>query len=154
MSAKQLVLPGTPVVKSALALPATATATLFTVAGGNVMITGLFGRVTTAFGATVTTVSLGTGLGGNAVLATATTVTSKAAGSWLGLTQSAGAVTTLANPTGPLFFNGNMNAQFLPATGVLVAGPDTITWTTSATDTGNITWYLWYVPLDFDAQVS
>lgn len=153
MSVKPIVLPGTPVVKSGLALPATATATLYTVANGAVMITGLFACVTTVFGATVTTLSLGTGIGGVTALATAATVTSKAAGSWLSVAQSAGGPTALVNTTGPLFFNGNMNGPYLPSTGILVA-PDTITWTTSATDTGAVTWYLWYVPLDSDATVS
>jgi hypothetical protein len=37
---------------------------------------------------------------------------------------------------------------------VLGAGCTNITWTTSANDTGQMEWYLWFTPIDFDASVT
>lgn len=153
MSTKNIVLPGVPVIKTNQALPATATATLYTITGGDIMITGLFARVTTALGATATNLSLGTGLGGTAALATATAIASHAAGAWFAMSQTGGNPAALLTPAGPLLF-GPLNDLWASMAGCLVAGPDTITWTTSATDTGALTWYLYYVPLTTGAAVS
>lgn len=158
MSARTLLVPGTQVVKGPLALPATATSTLYTVSGGSVLVTGIFGRVTTACGATVTTVSLGTGATTNTSLATATAVTSAASGTFLTQVLSAGAFGALSVGLGPK----PLITTFPPAgevqlPGVLAAffiANDTITWTTSATDTGAVQWYLWYLPIDTSATVS
>lgn len=158
MSARQVLVAGTPVVKSNLALPATATATLFTVAGGGVMVTGLLGRVTTALGATVTTLALGSTNSSTTSIATATTVTSKAAGTFLIPTVSSSVGGALTATTGPAFLNTTwpaVNDFNIPTLlGSFFIANDTITWTTSATDTGAITWYLWYVPIDTSANVS
>jgi hypothetical protein len=154
MSAKQLLVPGTLVLKSALALPATATATLYTVSAG-VLVTGLLGRVTTATGATATTLSLGTTAAGAAFLATATSVASKPAGSWIVPSSSAGAGGAPLISAGPIFLASSFPGSFLPGLmAPFFIAADAITWTTSATDTGNISWYLWYVPLDPSATVS
>lgn len=146
MSAKLTAVLGTSVVKGPLGLPATATTTLFTVSGA-VMITGMFGLVTTGLGATVTNLSLGTVNDAGTSIATATAVTSKAAGTWLMPSSTNGVGGALVANTAPFFPNTPA-----PISPFVVNG--NITWTTSATDTGQIKWYLWYMPLDFDATVS
>jgi hypothetical protein len=158
MSARQILVAGTSVVKSSLALPATATGNLFTVTGGGVMVTGLLGRVTTATGATVTTLSLGTTGSTTTSLATATAITSAAAGTFLipSVASSAGGALTVTK--GPAFLNSAWPATNdfnIPTLfGAFFLANDVITWTTSATDTGAVTWYLWYLPIDTSASVS
>jgi hypothetical protein len=156
MSARQSLVPGTLVVKAPQALPATATANLYVVSGA-VMVTGILGRVTTATGATVTTLALGTTASTTTSLATATAITSKAAGTWIipsasGTPLVGGALTV---SSGPQFLASSFPGSFLPGLmAPFFVATDTITWTTSATDTGQIEWYLWYVPIDGSATVS
>jgi hypothetical protein len=158
MSARQILVAGTSVIKSSLALPATATGTLFTVAGGGVIVTGLLGRVTGALGAVATTLAIGTTNSTTTSLATATTVTSSAAGTFLIPTVSSSAGGALTVTRGPAFLNSGWpttNDFNIPTLfGAFFLANDAITWTTSATDTGAVTWYLWYVPIDTSASVS
>jgi hypothetical protein len=157
VSAKQLLGLGTLVVKSPQALPGTATATLYTVSGA-VLVTGLLGRVTTVLGSTATTLALGTTASSTTSIATATTVTSAAAGSWIIPTVASSIGAALTVKSGPAFFlttfptTGGIQPYTLSAPFFLAA--DAITWTTSATDTGQVEWYLWYMPLDQSATVS
>jgi hypothetical protein len=141
---------GTQVVKGAQALPQTATATLFTVAGGSVLVTSLLGQFTVAAGATVTTLALGTvpttGTASSTGIATATAITSLEAGTWVGVQASSG-------KAGALVAGGNAGAALFVATPFVVPA-GTISWTTSASDTGSMKWYLTYVPLDTGATVS
>ena len=85
---------GNLVTKSAQTLPQTATSTLYTVSGGNVLVTGLIGVVSTVIGATVTTLALGTvpstGTAESTGIATATAITSSEAGVWVGVQASSG----------------------------------------------------------------
>lgn len=138
------------VTKSALALPQTATSTLYTVSGGNVLVTGLLGVVSSATGSTVTTLSLGTvpvtGTAEAAGMATAVAITSLEAGTWVGVQASSGKAGAL------VVGSDGGKTLFLPTPFVVPAG--TITWTTSAGDTGGMSWYLTYVPLDTGASVS
>lgn len=149
MSAK-LAIPGILVTKPAQNLPQTATANLFTV-GGTVLVTGLLGVVTTAVGAVATTLALGTAPGAaTASIATATAVTSKAAGTALAPVGASGV-------GGALIVGGAAFVQSPPmalSPFVLGTGTTNITWTTSASTTGQVQWYLWYTPIDFDASVS
>lgn len=141
---------GVQVTKAAANLPQTATATLYTVAGGNVLVTSLFGQITTAAGATVTTLALGTapttGTASTTGIATATAITSLEAGTWVGVQASSG-------KGGALVAGGNAGAVVFAATPFVVP-VGTITWTTSASDTGQMAWWLTYVPLDTGATVS
>jgi hypothetical protein len=149
-SALRELLLGVQVVKSAQTLPQTATSTLYTVAGGSVLVTGLLGLVSTVIGSTATTLSLGTvpttGTAEAAGIATATAITSSEAGTWMGpLAASAkGGALAVGSDGGKAIF---LNTPF-----VVPAG--TISWTTSASTTGAVTWYLTYVPLDTGASVS
>lgn len=222
------VVTGTLVTKSALALPQSATSTLFTVSGGAVLVTGLAGLVTTAVGATATNLSLGTvpttGTAESSGIANATAITSAAAGTWLTApitgsqtpsTPAVPATTVNATNNNPYAVSvvisangatissvkvngsqvgtgagtyvvpsyGTINISYTVATptwvwsharqlavspgagstglgqhpggsGAFVVAPGTISWTTSASDTGNISWYLNYMPLDTGAMVS
>jgi hypothetical protein len=209
---------GARVVKGPLALPQTATGTLFTVTGGAILVTSLIGLVTTAIGATATSLSLGTaptvGTAETAGIATSTAINSTVAGTLLSAPATPGvAGTTLTSPAVPattvnatnnyhgtvavaITANGaaitavNVNGvqvgttagtYYVPAHGQIsiaytggpptwvwtasgalelsstgsisigkehVVSPGTITWTTTASTTGAVTWYLNYIPLD------
>lgn len=141
---------GYEVTKAAQTIPQTATANLFTVSGGNVLVTAIVGEVTTVIGGTATTLSLGltptTGTANATGLATATAITSKEVGTLATIQPSSGV-------GGGLVVGANAGqGVFLPVP-VLVP-PGTISWTTSASTTGAMKWYLTYIPLDAGAAVS
>ena len=139
--------------KTSQALPNDTTANLYTVAGGNVLVTSMFGEVTTAASSTATTVSLGlaptTGTPEHAGIASAGSITSAEVGTWVAPAPSSGIAGTLAVGlrAGSALFNS------FP----FVAPPGTITWTTNANNgagNGTFNWYLTYTPLDNGASVS
>jgi hypothetical protein len=140
---------GVQVIKTGLAFPQTATADLFTVAGGNCLVTSLLGVMTVAT-TTDPQLTLGTapttGTAESAGLATTTALTSIEAGAWVGLLVS-------SNKAGALVVGAHAGNVVWPTTPFVVA-PGYITWTTAASEAGNITWYLTYVPLDTGATVS
>lgn len=144
---------GVLVAKAAQALPQSATATLFTVAGGAVMVTGLIGIVTTAIASSDPVLSLGTaptvGTAQTSGIATTTVLTSAEAGTLITVAASAGlpsglVVMATAAKAGSTVFLAN---RFVVSAG-------TITWTTGASKTGAMKWYLTYIPLDTGASVS
>lgn len=118
--------------------------------GGTVLVEFLAGLVTTALGATVTTLSLGnTPTGGSAAntsIATAGTVTSKPAGTLFLPTFASGVGSTPVIASGVQAQAGSTSSFLVPA--------GTITWTTSANDTGQMQWWLSYLPVDAGATVS
>lgn len=140
---------GFQVLKTAQALPQTATATLFTVTGGRVIITSLVGTVSTAIQNQACTLALGTvpttGTASSTGIATATSIQNLEAGTHLYLPQTKGALTVNANA-------GAAAQLFAGAAYVVSAG--TISWTTSASNTGNVSWALTYIPMDTGAAVS
>ncbi len=140
---------GYQVLKAAQTLPQTATSTLFTVTGGRVIITSLVGTVSTAIQNQACTLALGTvpttGTASSTGIATATSIINLEAGTHVYLPQTKGALTV----------NGNAGAaaqMFAGAAYVVSAG--TLSWTTSASNTGAISWALTYLPLDTGAAVS
>jgi hypothetical protein len=204
--------------KTNLTLPQTATSTLFTVTGGAILVTNIFGIVTTAIGGACN-LSLGlaptigtaqtAGIGGPTALASAaagTIIGAPATPGVAGMTLVAPAVPSSGSATTNLVTNpyhgtaqvvisggtltfvyvngvqvGVADGTFLvPAHGTIsitysvaptwawtasgaleignsgdtsigkehVVSPGLITWTTSASVTGAITWYLNYIPLD------
>ncbi len=144
---------GSIVTKAAAALPQTATGTLFTVAGGAVLVTGLVGIVTTVVQSSDPVLSLGTaptvGTAQTSGIATTTVLTSAEVGTLVTVASSAGLPTGLvvmatAAKSGSSVFLAN---PFLVSAG-------TITWTTGASKTGAMKWYLTYIPLDDGASVS
>lgn len=141
---------GTQVLKAAQALPQTATSTLFTVTGGRIIITSLAGTVSTVIGGTATTLALGTaptvGTAATGGIASATAVTSKEAGTHIWLPSAAGSALNVGA-------NAGAAAQLLGGQAYVVSA-GTLTWTTSASTTGAISWALTYIPLDDGAAVS
>ncbi len=145
---------GTLVTKAAAVLPATTTSTLYTVAGGHILLTGFWGICTTVCTSTATTLSVGlaptTGTASHVGLSTATAITSSEVGTWVGLGATAGAALIVGGANGAGASGGFGQMGFAP-----IAVPlGTITLTTNATNTGAFKWYLTYVPLDTGASVS
>lgn len=150
---------GNQVVKAAQVPPNSgSSATLFTVAGGMVLITSMVGRVTTVLSGTTGAVSLGAtptvGASGAQVagIAAATVIGGGEVGATFAVAATiAGAATTLANG-GASAVAGK--SPFLAQSAFIVqAGIITIT-TSVATMTGAIDWYLTYLPLDTGASVA
>lgn len=150
---------GTQVLKAAQTPPNSgSSATLFTVAGGQVLVTSLVGRVSTVLSGTTGAISLGAtptvGAAGAQVagIASATVVGGGEAGTAYAVVATiAGAPTTLAN--GGASAVAGKSPFLAQAAFVVQAGIITIT-TSVATMTGAIDWYLTYVPLDTGASVS
>lgn len=140
---------GFAVAKTAQALPQTATSTLYTVTGGRVIVTSLIGTVSTAIQNQACTLALGTvptvGTASSTGIATATSIINLEAGTHLYLPATKGALVVNANAgaAGQLF-----------AGNAYVVSAGTISWTTSASNTGAVSWALTYIPLDDGASVS
>lgn len=138
---RNLLLGGTPISKSTGTLAAT-TVPLFTIAGGRVMVTSLFGLVGTAI-----TVANSYKLQNNPTTGDTTDIcaatdigtTDSAAGTIIGFGQG----TTAAPP----LLKGGYN---IPAGLILPVGQ--IESVSAGTD-GEITWYLTYVPFDDGATI-
>jgi hypothetical protein len=131
---------------AAKTVPQNATSTIFTVSGGRVLLTGLYGVVKTVIGGTtpsakiVSTPTVGTAVD----VSSATAITGKEVGANIAL---AGTVGTALNVQ-----NGGAGAG-LPSPIVIPAG--TLGVNVSAADaTGAIQWTLTYVPLDNGASVT
>jgi hypothetical protein len=147
---------GDQVVKSAQSLPAGTTATLFTVNSGNLIVTSLFGVVSTVIQTQACTIALGlhptAGTAETAgVAAASASISAYEVGTWLFLQAATESSGTWA--AGQLASGGHAGVPAF-ATYPFTAGPGTITWTTSATNTGAISWYATYIPLDTGAYLS
>ena len=140
------ILLGTKVDRATATLPQTATGSIFTVSGGRILVTGLLGEVTTAIGATATTVTVvSTPTTGTATtLASATAVTSKEVGAQATLPLTSGGALVVANGGGGGQFPGH-SPYIVPIGNIQI--------TTSASTTGSMKWSLTYVPLDDNATV-
>lgn len=131
-------------------------ATLFTVANGPVLVTGLYGRVSTVLSGTTGAVALGTkptvGTEETAGIASATVIGGGEVGAVYAVAATdAGAPTTLANG------GASAKAGTVPfvTAAPFVVNSGTIEITTSvATMTGAIDWYLTYIPVGSGATVS
>jgi hypothetical protein len=137
---------GTRIVRAAATLPQTAQAALFTVAGGDVLITGLVGEVTTAIQAQATTVQL---------IGNPTTGTDV---NWSNATGDINGKELGSTVVLPAVFGGTALVQAaggnaLPSVPYL-ARIGTIDLKTVASSTGGMKWYLTYVPLDDGATVT
>jgi hypothetical protein len=139
--------------KIALTLPQTATSTLFTVSGGAILVTRLLGLVTTAIQSSDPQLTLGmaptVGTAEVNGIATSTSLASAEAGTWVTIGNSSGLPTALV-----VMASAAKAGNTVFPTGEFVANTGTITWTTGASKTGAMSWYLTYVPLDDGAAVS
>jgi hypothetical protein len=130
--------------RAAATLPATATTTYFTVVG-SVKIIEFYGVVTTVCSGTATNLSCTwtPTSGTNVTLASALAITSFAAGTLLTVE---GDGTALVGTTG-------ITANLLPVQTPRLTGGGTITFTTSATNTGATRWVICYVPIESGSYV-
>lgn len=154
---------GAQITGGAKTLPATGTGHIFTVAGGRVIVTSLTAVVSTAVQNQACTLSVGnTPTGGAAAvasLATATSIINLALGSSLAVTPfSAGAAAALlvSGVSGVVAGNGAASALGVPITsgGIALVPAGTIDVTTSATNTGAITYSVTYIPYDTGATIT
>lgn len=140
---------GSQVIKSAAVVPNGSETTLFTVTGGAVLVTSLIGKVTTGFTSTATTLTMGpkptTGTANASGIHDETVLTSAALGSWV--------VPALADGIATAGIVADGIAWLQNGSG-FVCDAGTIEYEASAANTGQIEWYLTYVPLDTGASVS
>jgi hypothetical protein len=140
---------GNQVTKSAAVVPNASASDLFTVSGGAVLVTSLVGKVTTVFTSSSTTLNMGpaptTGTANAAGIHDATVLTSAAVGAWVVPLLASGIATAgvVADAIG-----------WLSDEGSFVCDQGFITYQASASNTGQIEWYLSYIPLDTGASVS
>lgn len=138
---------GVKVDRATAALPQTATGNIFTITGGRIVLTSLVGEVTTALGATVTTLAISSvpTVGASTTLASATAVTSSAVGDWFTLPAT--------SPSGALVHTAVAGAALMPAALALLVPVGALAVTTSASDTGSVKWSVTYIPYDDSALV-
>lgn len=137
---------GLKVSRAAANLPQTAQGAIFTVSGGRVLITSLVGTVTTAIQNQACTLAV-TGnptSGTDVVWAVASaSIASK----------EVGGTATLPGTFGGQLVVQNAGGASTPNYAV-VANPGTIDITTSASNTGQMSWEITYVPLDSGAAIT
>lgn len=143
------VLAGVLVSRATATLPATGAQNLFTITGGRILLVHLVGEVTTVIQAQACTVKFtSTPSAGSAIDLSAVS------GSISGL--EAGGKITLPSVAGAGNAAVFANAGYIavgPVSPALVAA-GTISYTTSATNTGSIKWDLLYVPYDSAVTVA
>lgn len=124
-------------------LPATTQAPIFNVVGGAVRISSLVGRFTVAGSATATTlkVTANPTVFNDVDLCTAVAITSFAVGRLVGLSGALGSALAVAQAF------GGASPGYDVAAG-------TIDLVTSATNTGQVEWFIEYVPLDPSARIT
>lgn len=151
---------GALVTGAAKTLPASTTGHLFTVSGGRVIVTGMTGVVSTVIQAQACTISIGnTPTGGTGVNTSVTSASGSVSG--LALGASLGVQAFSSGSPQALLFTGASGVLAAPELGVSVddggiclVPAGTIDWTTSATNTGAVTWSLSYIPYDAGAAVT
>lgn len=147
---------GNQVIKAAQTFPqgGPGTANLFTIAGGMVMVTSLIGVVTTVIAGTDPQLSLGLaptiGTAQTSGIATTKALTSAEVGTLIAVYSSGGLATTL----GVMTTAAKAGAAVFGELGKFVCPAGTITQTAQTAQTGAISWYLTYVPIDAGASVS
>lgn len=136
---------GTQVKQAAVALPASTSGTIFTVAGGRVMVTQIVGEVTTIIQSQANATKLiATPTVGSAVdLCAALDINGKEVGTLFGITGLLGDAMKGANA-------GALSGQDRP----VIVATGTIQLNTAATNTGAIKWTIHYIPIDDGATVT
>jgi hypothetical protein len=134
-------------------IPQTTFSNIFTVSGGRVLLTTLVGQVTTVIGGTATTLSVGvTPTGGSlvaAAIATASTITGLALGALVSVVNPVGAL-VVGTASGVLAIGGSS----IDDASCLLVAPGVINISTSANNTGAMSWACTYVPYDVGAVVT
>lgn len=141
-------------------LPASGTGHLFTVSGGRVIVTSITGTVSTVVQAQACTISIGnTPTGGSAAPTSITSASSSVSG--LAVGASLGVPAFSSGSPAALLFTGasgvlaavDLGVQ-IESSGICLVPAGTVDWTTSATNTGAVTWSIGYVPYDTGATVT
>jgi hypothetical protein len=126
-------------------LPASTSLNIFTVAGGRVLLVGLVGEVTTIIQAQACTVKV------TSTPTTGTAVDLSAASASISALEVGGKLTLPAAAATAMVTGNAGGVIFRQAQWVIPIG--SLSYTTSATNTGSIKWDLLYVPLDNGANV-
>lgn len=142
---------GVMVTGGAKTLPHSTVGSIFTVSGGRIMITSLIGVVSTVIQNQACTLSIDNTPTGQssqtASLAAAEAITAAAVGTFVSMAPLSGGAA--AN----LVVGAMAVAIPEPAGGIAIVPAGAITVTTSATNTGAITWSITYFPYDAGATV-
>lgn len=143
---------GNKIDRATATLPQTATGSIFTVAGGRIVLTSLVGEVTTALGATATSLNIvhTPTVGTVGDLCAATVCTSDTVGTLYSLTGVPADLMSAEKIGGtvvPVDYNTG-----LPLRG-LILPVGAIGLKASASDTGSVKWSITYVPYDNGASV-
>lgn len=150
---------GAIVTGGAKALPASGTGHLFTVSGGRVIITTVTGIVSTVIQAQACTVSVGnTPAGGSVSVASIAAASSSVSGVAVGASFavppfSSGAAALVFSTANGVLPTADLGIS-LDDGGLYLVPAGTIDWTTSATNTGAVTWSIGYVPYDTGAFIT
>lgn len=134
---------GRNVARAAAVLPATTNQTIFTIAGGRILVTGLVGEVTTVMTGTATNVKV-TSVSTTSSIASDMTANTAVTSLAVGALYSISGVAATAGTTGSAVAKNNE----------LILPIGLIRITTDATNTGAMKWILTYVPLDPGASVA
>lgn len=132
---------GTRVFRAGAVLPATGNQTIFTVTG-RCIITSLIGEVTTVMSATATNLKV-TAVGTASAVATDVTADTAVASLAVGNLYSISGLAATAAAVGS---SVQQNNEIIVPTGIIRI-------TTSATNTGAMSWTILYVPLDDGASI-
>ncbi|MGR6923093.1 hypothetical protein ACU635_53315 [[Actinomadura] parvosata] len=139
---------GVRVEQPAKTVPQNALSSLFTIAGGRILLTGLYGEVTTVIGGTTPNAKLvySPTSGTDTDLCTATAITSDAVNTQYSLPAAVGSALNVSSQVGQVVAQGGTGH---------VLNTGTVDVHVSAADaTGAIKWTLTYIPLDDGASVS
>ena len=136
---------GMRVEKTSIAIAAISTKSLFTVVGGNCLVVGLIGEVTTVIETQVNNAKyISTPTVGSATdMCAVVDITAQEAGGLLNIT---GVLASAA-------IKGTAGAAAMMANGVVVA-PGVLGFSTSADSTGAMKFSVWYVPLEAGAYIE
>jgi hypothetical protein len=148
---------GALVTGGAKTLPASGSGDIFTVTGGRVLVTSITGVVTTAIQNQTCTLSVGhKPTGGSsqaATLATATAVANAALGTSIDVTGASFPAALIVLATTSVVKGSDLGTG-LTSGGLALVPAGTIQVTTSATNTGAITYSVTYVPYDSGAVIT
>jgi hypothetical protein len=131
--------------KASIAIAAISTKSLFTVVGGNCLVVGLIGEVTTI---------IETKANNTKYISTPTTGTATDMCAVVDITaQEAGGLLNITGVLADAAIKGTAGAAAMMANGIVVA-PGTIGLNTAADSTGNMKFSIWYVPLEDGAYIE
>jgi hypothetical protein len=135
---------GSSVSKAAAALPATTTGNLFTITGGRILLTGIVGEVTTVIQTQACNTKVvfdPTATGSNVDLCANLDITGAVVGSFFTITGTA--ATAMQN-----------GLAVVGMTIPWVLQPGAVALTTAATNSGQVKWKMWYMPIDSGVTVA